>query len=106
MKKFTLVIDPSSRLDGSLYIFEARTVKEAKIFFDSLKLDFAPGITYCATIGKKEKGNNRYHQILRTDNGIKWYRDKGNENMPYNPEKWQRVKVGFANIKHLQKQSA
>jgi hypothetical protein len=104
MKKFTLVIDPSSSLDSGLYIYEAKTIKEAKEFLDNLNLDFSPGITYCATIGKKEPRAYFYHQILRTDNGIKWYRCKGGiKNFPYNPKDWLRVNQAQELIQRLQK---
>lgn len=92
MKKYILTIDTSATSpENKLYVYESDTIKGAKEKLAELNLVFAPDFIYCALIGKKEPGrnNNRYFDILRTDDGIKWSRDEGQH--VYNPTDWSRI---------------
>ena len=93
MKNFTLVIDTSaSNPEGSqIYVYEADTLQEAKDKLTEFNLSFKQGDVYCATIGERNPGTlNRYQQIERTDDGVKWYDDNSNGHS-YIPVEWKRV---------------
>jgi len=95
MKRYTLIIDTSaSSPESKLYIYEARTIKEAKAKLAELNLIFTSGYIYCATIGRKEIGrkNNRYLEVARTDNGINWSKTKrADSGHTFIPENWLRI---------------
>lgn len=90
MKKYILVIDPSAAVDTHLYVYESKTVKEAKVKLESLNLSFEPNKVYCAVIGKKLPGPGyRYVDILRTDNGKTWHRSS--DTYVYDPSGWRTI---------------
>lgn len=93
MKKYVLVIDTSaSSPENTLYVSYSNTVKELKTTLAGLGLTFAPKYIYCATIAKKLAGErNRYKDIQRTDNGIKWYKDNDFGKLAFQPEDWTNI---------------
>jgi len=77
-----------------LYVHEADTLNEAINTLKDLNFEFSAAKIRRATIGCRLDGDeNRYQPILRTNDGIKWYRDDSiNEwYASYNPETWPRV---------------
>jgi hypothetical protein len=90
MKKYVLVIDPSSSKDSNLYVEYFQTINDAKQYFNQLNLDFTHGVVYCALIGKSI-GNNRYMDHLRTDDGKTWIKQEPSNDRAYQPLSWSRI---------------